>query len=584
MNLVFDIETDGLDATKIWCVSILDADTHKQYNFPPNKLNQAFSMLSKAEKLIGHNIINYDIPVIKKIAQVDLSDKKIVDTLVLSRLFNPTREGGHGLESWGYRLKLPKIEFEDYEFYSQEMMDYCERDVLLNHKVYLELRRESKGFSARSIKLEHEIAKILEEQSINGFLFDEKHASLLVAELEDKLKEVEREVKKVFKPKVSEIKLFAIRNKDGKIAKRAELIDGSKKVILSDDEYAELCGVSRGFIVRRTETPFNLASRKQIGEYLQEFGWKPKKFTPTNQPIVDEAVLSTVKDIPEAAMIAQYLMLQKRISQINSWFKELGDDHRVHGFVNPNGTITGRMTHRNPNMAQVPNSHAPYGKECRACWIVPNGYKLVGVDASGLELRMLAHYMEDDNFTNEILNGDIHTANQRAAGLESRNQAKTFIYALIYGAGNSKLGAVVGGNQADGKRLRESFLDNIPAFRNLFYRVSRAAAKGYLRGLDGRKIYIRSEHAALNSLFQSAGAIVMKEALVIFRKCIQEKNLDAKLVGNIHDEWQVEVKSEHAEEAGKLGVKAIIEAGISLELKCPLDGEYKIGDNWSETH
>ena len=206
---------------------------------------------------------------------------------------------------------------------------------------------------------------------------------------------------------------------------------------------------SDGEVVRSEVIPFNLGSRKQIGEYLQEFGWKPRKFTPTGQPIVDEGTLKTIKDIPQAQLIADYLLYQKRIAQIDSWFDKVQDDSRVHGFVISNGTITGRMTHREPNMAQVPSINSPFGKECRSCWIVPDGYKLVGIDASGLELRMLAHYMNDEDYINEIINGDIHTTNQKLAGLESRTQAKTFIYALIYGAGDAKLGTVVGGNKKD---------------------------------------------------------------------------------------------------------------------------------------
>ena len=173
-------------------------------------------------------------------------------------------------------------------------------------------------------------------------------------------------------------------------------------------------------------------------------------------------------------------MTQKRLAQVSSWLQEMGEDDRVRGFVNHNGTITGRMTHSNPNMAQVPSTTSPYGKECRSCWVAPPGYKLIGIDASGLELRMLAHYMGDEDFTHEILNGDIHTANQNIAGLKSRDQAKTFIYALIYGAGDGKLGSVVGGNKRQGKELREHFFANLPAFANLRNKVSGSAARGFL--------------------------------------------------------------------------------------------------------
>ena len=579
-SLVFDIETDGVtDVSVIWCIAAVDLDSSATYEFGPDQIDEGVALLKQADKLIGHNIINYDIPWIERMCGVDLSDKKLVDTLIISRLFNPVREGGHSLKQWGESVGFSKSGYDDFTAYSAEMMSRCTSDVILNKKVYFELRKEAAGFSKKSIDIENKVARILKEQEEHGFLLDQKTASLLLAELQEEMDKATEEVKKRFKPKVEKLEIFKKRTKSGAISKMGETLEG-KGIRLTPDDYDEIC--KRGSIVREKRIEFNLGSRKQIGEYLQEFGWKPKKFTPTGQPMVDEKILSNVKNIPEAALIGRYLMLQKRIAQVNSWFKELGKDGRVHGFVNHNGTVTGRMTHRNPNMAQVPNCSAPYGKECRACWVVPSKHKLVGIDASGLELRMLAHYMKDEGFVDEILNGDIHTANQRLAGLESRNQAKTFIYALIYGAGDAKIGAVVGGKQADGKRLRESFLNNLPSFASLITKVSRAAQKGFLKGLDGRKIKVRSQHSALNALLQGGGAIVMKQALILFHEKIQQYG--AVVVGNIHDEWQVEVPEQYAEEVGKAGVAAIVQAGKDLELYCPLDGEYKIGDDWSETH
>lgn len=582
MNLVFDIETNGLtNCNTIWCIVAYDIDAEVLHSFGPKEIDEGMEFLSQAEKLIGHNILSFDIPTVRRLTGVDLFDKKIVDTLVLSRLFNPTREGGHGLEAWGYRLKYNKIDFHDYNKFSSEMLEYCERDVQLNARVYLELRKEAKGFSGQSIKLEHDCYRLLDEQRINGFMFDTAHAHGLVSRLKSRLSEVVDQVHQEFKPKVEKFRLYARDTKTGVPSKMADT-DSGKRVRMTDAEYKIAC--VDGFVDRHIETEFNLGSRKQIGEYLQDFGWKPTKFTPTGQPIVDEGTLMEIDDIPQAQLIAEYLLLQKRLAQIKSWFKFSCEDGRVHGYVNSNGTITGRMTHRDPNMAQVPSTRAPYGKDCRKCWHVPTGYKLVGIDASGLELRMLAHYMNDEAFTNEILNGDIHTANQKLAGLESRDQAKTFIYALIYGAGNEKLGTVVGGNKSHGKRLRESFLNNLPAFAALTRRVERASAKGYVRGIDGRKIFIRSAHAALNSLLQGAGAIVMKKALVLFDDKLKSNNLNAKIVANIHDEWQVEALAQDAELVGELGIDAIVEAGVALELNCQLDGEYNVGDDWSETH
>ena len=313
-------------------------------------------------------------------------------------------------------------------------------------------------------------------------------------------------------------------------------------------------------------------------------GWIPEKKTEKGQVIIDESVLEALP-YPEAKEIARYLLLQKRISQAESWLEAMQTDGRVHGKVITNGAVTGRMTHHSPNMAQIPNSGAVYGKECRSCWTVEKGYKLVGIDASGLELRMLAHYMNDEAYTTEVVSGDIHTANQKAAGLQERNQAKTFIYAFLYGAGSTKIGKIVGGSAKEGQQLIDAFLKNTPKLRALREKVARIfAEKGTLPGLDGRKLLVRSEHSALNTLLQGAGAIVMKQALVILESSLRKNKIDFKFVANVHDEWQIEVREEQAEDAGKLGVLAIEEAGRVLNMRCPLTGEFKTGYTWEQTH
>jgi DNA polymerase-1 len=269
---------------------------------------------------------------------------------------------------------------------------------------------------------------------------------------------------------------------------------------------------------------------------------------------------------------------------VDSWFKYTDENNRVHGKVITNGAVTGRMTHSSPNLAQIPASGKPYGKECRQCWTVPTGSKLVGIDASGLELRMLAHYMDDDAYTAEVLDGDIHTANMNAAGLTERSQAKTFIYAFLYGAGAGKIGSIVGGSYVQGQELIDAFLDNTPALKELKAKVARLSRAGILQGLDGRQLRVRSEHSALNTLLQGAGAIVMKQALINLNESLTRGGIPFKLVANVHDEWQIETPEYFAPFVGRAGVKAIEKAGIDLELRCPLTGEYNIGDDWSETH
>ena len=297
------------------------------------------------------------------------------------------------------------------------------------------------------------------------------------------------------------------------------------------------------------------------------------------------------KELKEtAALIRDYLLLQKRIAQVESWLEAMSSDGRVHGKVITNGAVTGRATHSKPNMAQIPNSGSLYGPECRQCWTVEEGNVLVGADASGLELRMLAHYMKDDNYVKTVTEGsskdgtDIHTINQKAAGLQTRDQAKTFIYSWMYGAGDAKIGSIVGGSAKDGAFLKEKFLKQTPALGRLMNTVSKYAAKGYVPGLDGRKIWVRSEHAALNSLLQGAGAIIMKKAIVIFDSKVKQNKWNIKMVAWVHDEAQIECAPDIADAVGKAFVDAIREAGEFYNLRCPLSGEYSVGRNWRETH
>ena len=573
-KIVFDIEADGLHPNNVWCIVAKELDG-KIHTFDNTQIHEGIKFLQEAETLIGHNIIGYDIPVLEKLYDVKFNCN-VEDTLVMSRLFNPVRENGHALKAWGWRVGMLKQEQpEDFDSYTPEMLEYCIQDVKLNEAVYKFLIKEGNLFSDKSIDLEHQVAHIIKDQERNGFFFNTQKAMELLAELKTKQLEVEDEVHNTFKPKLVDDKLVTpYVKKDGELSKRG----------LTDEEY-DRCIKTQNVepFMRQKLVDFNLGSRKQIGEYLIDFGWKPVKFTPTGQPIVDEGTLKKIEHIREAKLIADFLLYQKRIAQVTSWIDELKDD-RVHGSVIPNGTITGRMTHRNPNMAQVPNAGSPYGKECRSCWTVPEGYKLVGIDASSLELRMLAHYMDDSDYIEEVINGDIHTTNQKLAGLKTRDQAKTFIYALVYGAGDAKIGSVAGGGIKKGKELKQTFFKNLPSLKDLKEKVQKASNRGFLKGLDGRKIYVRSQHAALNTLLQGGGAIVMKKAMCILQELINLNTLDAKFVANIHDEWQIQVKESQADFVGRLGVQAIEKASEYFNMRCPLTGEYKIGDNWYETH
>tara|TARA_B110000196_G_scaffold258939_1_gene229792 strand:+ start:461 stop:2188 length:1728 start_codon:yes stop_codon:yes gene_type:complete len=575
MKIVFDIEANGLTPDKVWCIVAHIVGTEEFFEF------HGFSLFDFNEwllgfdncEVIGHNIIGYDIPVLERLLGTDFSKCKITDTLVLSRLANPSRDGGHSLESWGQTLNQPKGDYNDWDNFSHDMLEYCVQDVKVNTLVYKRLLSELKGFEPECINLEHQVQGIISSQIKTGWLLDQEKCFLLLAELKEKKYDLEDKVHEVFKPLPTFIKQVTPKiKKDGTIS-----VVGLK--FLGEQWETAIAPFSRiDFPV------FNLGSRQQIGRHLQYYGWKPKQFTEKGQPIVDEAVLRAVKDIPEAALIGEYLMLQKRIAQVQSWLEAVKDDGRVHGYVNSNGAVTGRMTHSSPNMGQIPAVYSPYGRECRDVWTVPEGYKLVGMDASQLELRMLAHYMNDEGYTNEVLNGDIHTANQLAAGLETRDQAKTFIYAFLYGAGDAKIGSIVGGTAKDGKRLKEKFLANTPSLGRLRERVGVASGRGYVLGLDKRRVYVRSAHAALNTLLQSAGAIVMKKALCLLDEYAILWGIDYNFIGNIHDEIQTEVRAEKSDVFGRLATSCMQAAGLYYKLNCPLEGDYKVGNTWADTH
>ena len=554
MKCILDIETNGLlnEATNVHCIVAYDIDGKKPYVFKGDECRARFPNFARnVSQFIMHNGLSFDAPMLNKLCGTEIKDNSILDTLILSQLFNPMRDGGHSLESWGERFEFPKGSIENFDYYTEDMLEYCKQDVNITYKLYNYLKEEGSKFSKRSIDLEHRIRKIINDQENFGFYLDIPYATTFMASLQDRSQNIYNQLQEVFPPIVT----------TGRVHKRS------------------------GKPLKDIIEPFNPASRKQIGERLMELGWEPTKKTDKGNVIVDEDVLSTI-DMDEAKLISEYLLLQKRHTQIASWVEAVETDGRVHGRVLTLRTVTGRMAHTSPNMAQVPAVYSPFGKECRSCWTVqnPETHSLVGTDASGLELRGLAHFMDDQNFVNEILNGDVHTANQKMAGLQNRDQAKTFIYALMYGAGAAKIGLIVGGDSKTGENLISKFMSNMPKFNLLKKKLTEASESGMIRGLDGRLLHIRSPHASLNTLIQGSGAVICKQWLVQMIDKIQESGVDAKLVASVHDEYQFEVANDDTEKFGEITNTAIKEVQDIYDLKCPLDSEFKIGKNWAETH
>ena len=543
MRAIVDIETDSLNATKVHCIVAKDVDSGRVYSFPPDMIHGFRDWSLGVKQFIMHNGLSFDAPVCNRLLGTDIKPSQIVDTLVLSQLFNPIREG-HSLKAWGDRLGFPKGDVETFEVYTPDMLEYCKQDVNITHKLFNILQKEGKGFSRSSIRLEHNVRVIIDQQEKNGFAMDMRKAMSLYNKLKDEANGLEKWAVTTFDPTVVELK------------------------------------------TKTKYIPFNIGSRQQIADRLMELGWKPKQHTDKGNIIINEAVLDKI-DMPEAKKFSRFFLLQKRIAQIKSWIEACDDrDGRVHGRVMTLKTITGRMSHHSPNMAQIPAVRSPYGKECRDCWTVDNPYthSIVGTDASGLELRCLAHLMNDTTFTDILLTGDIHTHNMQMAGLTDRDQAKTFIYAFMYGAGASKIGQIVGAGAKEGQILINKFLNSMPALKRVRDSVTKAASKKLIRGIDGRLLHIRSPHSALNTLIQGAGAIVCKLWLINMIKRINRTGVDAKLVASIHDEYQFEVLNKDINKFGQITKDAMKDTEKQLQMKCPLDSEWKVGKTWAETH
>ena len=593
---VGDIESNGLldTITKVHCIVLQDVDTKEVFSYGPENIQAGLDRMMDAEKLIFHNGIGYDFPALEKVyPDFHVDRDRVIDTLVLTRLIwtnlsdtdsprvnagklEPRQRGSHSLDAWGKRLGVLKGDYgqsTDWSEWSPELQEYCEQDVAVTLKLWAVI--SAKEYSATAIELEHKVAWIIAEQQRHGFLFDVAKAEKLLMHLQVERAKIEADLQTIFDPWYSAVEI--------KTPKRT--INYKKT-----DRPSVTAGCPYTVIKFNT---FNPNSRLHISNRLMaKYGWTPSSFTPDGRPKVDETILSELP-YPEAQQIAKSLMLQKRIGQLGegskAWLTLVEKDGRIHGSVNTNGAVTGRMTHNYPNVSQTPSVNKPYGKECRELYMVPKGKKLVGVDVSGLELRMLGHFVsrfDGGAYGHEVVNGDIHTVNMMSAGLESRNQAKSFIYSYLYGAGAAKIGSIIGKGPKQGQKLKTKFLDQTPALAKLIKAVTKAAERGYLVGLDKRLLHCRSSHSALNLLLQAAGSAVCKQWAVEMDKSLTNRNLKHKcqVVANIHDEHQYECDEDIAELVGELSIQAIKDAGKHFNLKVELDGEAKIGNNWYETH
>lgn len=618
--LIFDIETDGLFDTMstLHCLSIYDGEKMTGYKQAEciDGVKRLQHALDTGEEIIGHNIISFDLKALSILYpwfKVSREQRHLViDTLVMSRLLCPDLKasdfglfkkgelpgeciGSHTLEAWGYRLGERKGTYAKetehaWDKYNDDMLTYNKQDVKVTTLLYQHLL--SLNHSQTAMTLEHEIQWLMVKQEDNGFPFDV-----------DKASELERELRKREAVLSSQLMKIAPPIPD--------------KVFVPKRDNKRL-GYKKGVPIQRYKD-FNPGSRQQILWLLTNYyHYTPEVTSEDGKIKVDEETfqfISTNPKAPEevqklALTLTEYLMIIKRLGQLadgkQAWLKAVQADGKIHGRVNPCGAVSGRATHSSPNIAQVPHNGAPYGKDCRSLFHVPDGWWQAGIDACGLELRCLAHYLapyDDGHYADVVVNGDIHTLNQKAAGLNKRDEAKTFIYAFLYGAGDKKIGDIVGGDEAEGKQIKKKFLKKTPAIQSLRRAIHRVLVakerygkvikwrRKYLKGLDGRHLAVRAEHSALNLLLQAAGAIVCKKWLVLTEERLIKRGLrhgwdgDFALMAWVHDEQQIACRTkEIADIVVEEAQQAMRDTASFFKFRCQLDTEGIVGKNWCDCH
>ena len=611
MRLVYDIETDGLDATRIWCVVAHNIDTGVTYKFADTggyhgSVHDGVNLLNNARLLIGHNICGFDNPVVEKLFGHPLNDKHCHDTLVMSQVLRYKRGHRHGLKAWGEKLHNSKIDYDDWSQFSPEMMRYCVQDVMLNVDVYYQLLEEFKKVAAfnpkikEGMQIEHDTYKFNSFVRDKGWYFNMPDACELLGIMHRRMKEIEDKIEPemgtrvVYVDKTPKTPKFK-KNGDYTATTCKLLTEFFGHTVLPEDTHL----APAGFEFQRTvKEQAKLGSQEVVKDWLLSIGWKPDEYNRkkigyewvTTGPKLTTSSLEKLG--PIGKMVDEYYTLRHKASLMEGWIERVNntEDKRLHGNMWTIGTPTFRARHE--VIANLPGARAAWGKEIRGMLKADPGYVIVGADSSGNQLRGLCHYVRNSDFTREVIHGDQHQRNADALGCD-RDTAKSYLYAYLFGAGDAKLGSVLTGksNSTVGKQSREAFAASIKGLGELRDQIQRtwrkteaAQGDGWFPALDGRPVFCGSAHQTLNYLLQSAEGITCKAALSYAWKKIKEEKLRAEPRLFYHDEFAFQSHPDDAQRVGEILQESFREAPKTFGVECMDGGDYAIGESYADVH
>ena len=618
-RLVFDIETDNLyfACKHLWIVAVRDLDTGEKKQWLPGD-NGWMYYLDNAKLIIGHNVIDFDLPALEKLTGYKLPKSvKVHDTLLLSLILNYNREGGHKLSAWGERLGYPKLPYEDFSRFTPEMLTYCIRDVDLTMKVYNILMEEfDKVYEnnpqiATYLRVEHAVSKWCAAAKVHGWPFDVESAKTLLVELE---KEVLK-TQELLQPLLGK-KIVAVDKKNGEVETKYPKWQKNGGYQQHTANWFGIPWESGQDEDRLVEGPYSrieikdldIDSVADVKTFLFRNKWQPTEWNTKFNPDTNKKERTSPKITEDSLEVMQgngkiycdFLTNKSRRDILKGWLSNVDEHGLLHGECFTIGTPSMRTRHS--IIVNVPSVDSVYGKEMRQLFTCLHGWAIVGADSAGNQARGLAHYLQSPEYVDLLLNGDIHQYNAdvltsvlKDLGYEHivlRPHAKRILYAFLFGASGDKLISYTmpGAPAGLGNKLKNGFTKAVPGFKdlidrleNIYGKTKQYACGGYIPGIAGNRIYCDSFHKLLVYLLQACEKATCGAAVMLTMERLEAAGIPYIPLIFMHDEFQVMVPYEFVTKAMEISKQAFKDGPKLFGIEI-MDGEAKQGKNWYETH